>query len=493
MPRSAPSPLTHDSRPVSVVHLSSEYNDLARSGGLAEAVQGLAEYQASSGIPVTVLLPMHRSVRTARRLEPVGQPFSIPMGNGPEDVRLYRVPGASARPAVFVLDHPCFDRPGLYGEGGSDYGDNAWRFALFCRAAVTALPRLVRGPCILHAHDWHTALSLVYLRTLDQLREFSATTRSVLSVHNAGFQGHFPPETMAAIGLPWSLYNYQQLEWWGKVNYLKGGLTFADAVTTVSPTHAHELRTVKGGFGLHDVFLSLRDRLVGIVNGINADEWNPATDRSITARYSVDELSGKKRCKVALQRAFGLPQRARMPLFAMTARLTSQKGLQLIVGTYTMFMLEAQFVFLGTGEARFEQALQEYAARWPDRIGVHLGFSERMEHRLMAGADVYLMPSLYEPCGLAQLRAQRYGAVPLARRVGGLADTIEDGVTGYLFDEYSSEDLLRVGRHVMDHYFDPPSWQRIMREAMSRDFSWGRSAARYLEVYQRMLKAPPVA
>jgi starch synthase len=239
------------------------------------------------------------------------------------------------------------------------------------------------------------------------------------------------------------------------------------------------------------VFISLRNRFTGIINGIDFEEWNPETDKVITARYGREDLRGKKRCKAALQRTFGLPQRSKMPLFVMTARMTSQKGLELIVGEYTLFMLEAQFIFLGTGEPRYEAMLKHYAARWPERISAHLGFTERLEHRLMAGADVYLMPSLYEPCGLAQMRAQRYGAVPLARRVGGLADTVEDGVTGFLFDEYSSEDLLRVARAVMDYYYDEEVWKRLMVSGMSRDFSWEQSGEKYLEVYRRVLADPP--
>jgi starch synthase len=296
---------------------------------------------------------------------------------------------------------------------------------------------------------------------------------------------------MPQVGLPWELFNWRHMEWHGQTNLLKGGLVFSDAIVTVSPTHAHELRTVKGGFGLHDVFISLRNRFTGIINGIDFKEWNPETDRIITARYSKDDLRGKKRCKAALQRTFGLPQRSKMPLFVMTARMTSQKGLELIVGEYTLFMLEAQFIFLGTGEPRYEAMLKHYAARWPERISAHLGFTERIEHRLMAGADVYLMPSLYEPCGLAQMRAQRYGAVPLARRVGGLADTVEDGVTGFLFDEYSSEDLLRVARAVMDYYYDEEVWKRLMVAGMSRDFSWDQSGEKYMEVYKRVLADPP--
>jgi starch synthase len=479
---------------VGIVHLAAEYGWLARTGGLAEAVAGLAATQAAEGIPVAVIIPLHRSVRSsAAGLERVFGPFHVQVGPRTEEARLFRIPAEPGKPKIYCLEHPYFDRAGLYGEGGQDYPDNLQRWAFFCRAALEVLPRVSRSPCVLHCHDWHASLAPVYLRTYHRDQPFARGIRCVLTVHNAGFQGHFPPSAMTELGLPWELFTWQHLEWHDKVNLLKGGLKFSDAVTTVSPTHAHELRTPVGGFGLHDVFLWLGDRFSGIVNGIDMGEWDPSHDPHITAGYSVGDLSGKERCKAALQRSFGLPQRRRIPLFAMTARMTHQKGLELITGDYTLFMLEAQFIFLGTGDAKYESMLKLYEARWPDRISVHLGFSERLEHRLMAGADMYLMPSLYEPCGLAQLRAERYGAVPIARRVGGLADTIEDGVTGFLFDEYSSEDLLRVARHVMDRYHDTPAWEQMMRNAMQKDFSWARSAERYLAVYRRILANPAIA
>jgi starch synthase len=480
--------------PVGVVHLAAEYGWLARTGGLAEAVAGLASTQAAQGIPSAVIIPLHRSVRSAApSLERVAGPFHLQVGPRTEEARLFRIPTEPGKPRIYCLEHPYFDRAGLYGESGMDYPDNLQRWAFFCRAALEVLPRVTRSPCILHCHDWHTALAPIYLRVVHRDQPFADGIRTVLTVHNAGFQGHFAPGGMVEIGLPWELYTWNYLEWYDKLNLLKGGLKFADSVTTVSPTHAHELRTPVGGFGLHDVFLWLGDRFTGIVNGIDMREWDPAADQHITAPYSAADLGGKARCKAALQRSFGLPQRRRIPLFAMTARMTHQKGLELITGEYTLFMLEAQFIFLGTGEGRYEAMLKLYEARWPDRISVHLGFSERLEHRLMAGADIYLMPSLYEPCGLAQLRAERYGAVPVARRVGGLADTIEDGVTGFLFDEYSSEDLLRVSRHVMDRYHDAPAWELMMRNAMAKDFSWARSAEKYDAIYRRVLALPPVA
>lgn len=484
---------TTEQHPVGVVHLAAEYGWLARTGGLAEAVAGIASTQAAQGIPVAVIIPLHRSVRSAASaLERVYGPFQVQVGPRMEEARLYRIPAEPGKPKVYCIESHYFDRAGLYGEQGMDYQDNLQRWSFFCRAALEMLPRVTRSPCVLHCHDWHTALAPVYLRVYHRDQQFAQGIRTVLTVHNAGFQGHYHANGMTEVGLPWDLYTWEFMEWHDKLNLLKGGMKFADAVTTVSPTHAHELRTPVGGFGLHDVFLWLGDRFTGIVNGIDMEEWNPATDTHITAPYSVQDLAGKARDKAALQRSFGLPQKRRIPLFAMTARLTHQKGLELITGEYTLFMLEAQFIFLGTGEAKYEQMLKMYESRWPERVSVHLGFSERLEHRLMAGADIYLMPSLYEPCGLAQLRAERYGAVPIGRRVGGLADTIEDGVTGFLFDEYSSEDLLRVSRHVMDRYEDTPSWENMMKTAMSRDFSWARSGEKYLAVYRRILTSPAI-
>jgi starch synthase len=327
----------------------------------------------------------------------------------------------------------------------------------------------------------------VYLRTLLAGERHARSATTVVSVHNPGYQGHFGPEVMPEIGLPWQLYNWQQLEWYGKVNFLKGGLVFADAVTTVSPTQAKELRTPGGGFGLHHLFVALGDRLIGVLNGIDQRIWNPATDTQITAQYSAEKLEGKRRCKAALQRSFGLPQRRRVPLFGLTGRLVTQKGLDLILGARDLLGSDAQFVFLGSGEPRYEHALVELATAAPNRIGVQLDFTDRLEHRLMAGADIFLMPSLYEPCGLTQMRAQRYGAPPIVRRVGGLADTVDDGATGFAFDGYSSEAFQEAGFRAFRGYAEPTRWQSMVRRGMARDFSWERSVDQYLEVYRRAI------
>lgn len=494
-PAPARSPLqTARGNDVEVVHVVAEYGFYARTGGLAEAVQSLSRYQAITGIRTTVIMPLYRSVRKQGHvLEPVGEPFGVELGGRHDGVQLYRLAEHQDGPQlIFVDNRDCFDREGLYGEGGADYADNARRFALFCLAALDALPRLTRGPVVLHAHDWHAALSILYLRTTFAGDARYDRVSAVLSVHNAGYQGHFPPSVLPEIGVSPALYNFQVLEWYGRVNLLKGGLAFADAVTTVSPTHARELRTPDGGFGLHDVFRGLGDRLIGIANGIDHTAWDPATDLHTVAHYSAADLSGKARCKAYLQQNLGFPQAPRTPLFVMSARLVSQKGIELILRSDLLSASDAQFAFLGQGEPRFVQALREIAGRAPGRVNVNTNFTDAGEHVLIAGGDLLLMPCVYEPCGLTQMRAQRYGVVPVARRTGGLADTIDDGVTGFLFDEYEPPALLGAIARAMHHYANPTAWASLMREGMARDFSWERSEQKYLQVYRRVLAASPL-
>jgi starch synthase len=492
-------PLVHPAtrEAVTVVHMAAELAPFARTGGLGEAVSSLAHFQARAGLNVIILFPLYKQVReVATDLEPVSEKFPVIVGPRTEEAQIFESRELMNNPAngkpriLFIANSLYFDRDQIYGDARGDYPDNHRRYAFFCLAALNILPNIARAPVLLHAHDWHMALAPIYLRVYDAGREFYRRTSSVLTVHNAGYQGHFRTEALADIGLPWDTYNHHQMEWYGRVNLLKGGMAFADAVTTVSPSHAHELRTPAGGFGLHDHFISLRERFVGIVNGIDQGEWDPETDPYITARFSADDLSGKKRCKAALQRIFGLPQRARTPIFGMSARMVYQKGLDLILGSPRFLSLDAQFLFLGQGEKKYIDALSELAQRAPGRIGVETNFTSKQEHRLLAGADILVMPSQYEPCGLTQMRAQRYGALPVARKVGGLADTIEDGITGFLFDSFTTPDFLNACVRAIDHYNHPPVWQAMQREAMSRDFGWERSAARYLDLYRRVLQSP---
>lgn len=474
-----------------IVHLTSEYSPFARSGGLAEAVMGLANFQVRAGAMVVVFVPLYRTVRDfAPDLAPLGRPLRIDLGFRGEEVRFFREVHPPAGPKVVFVDIPeYFNRQGLYGEQGRDYADNARRFALFSRAVLDAIPRLIVGPVLIHAHDWHTSLALMYMRTYAGLRERFVSTPTVLSVHNAGYQGHFPASMLNECGIPPEVFTYRHVEWYGKINFLKAGLTFADMVVTVSPNHATELRTAGGGFGLQEVFQWLGDRFGGVINGIDQQVWDPRTDDQITANYSADDpTTNKAKCKAALQRSFGLPQRRRTPLIGMTGRMVTQKGLDLILNSHLVWNLDAQFVFLGAGEPRYERALTHLASLRPRHVGVQLDFTDRLEHRLMAGADMFLMPSQYEPCGLTQMRAQRYGALPIGRRVGGIADTIEDDLTGFLFDEYTAGAMDWAISRALARFADRDAWEPRMRTAMKRDFGWERAAERYAKVYGQAIR-----
>ena len=471
------------------VHLSAECWPFARTGGLGEAVHGLAAAQAAAGAPTTIVMPLYRLVREAGpALERVGHQFSVSIGSRTEWAFVYGLADQPPGLQVFFIEHPdFFDRPGIYGDVSGDYPDNAVRFAFFCKAAVTALPTIAPNAQVLHAHDWHAALALVYLRTAFAGSPFHDGLATILSVHNAGFQGHYAPETMTELGLSPELYDGQTFEWYNRVNLLKGGLAFSDMVVTVSPTHARELCTAQGGFGLQETFTALGDRLIGILNGIDAAAWNPETDPHIAANYSAAELAGKRRCKAALQHAYHLPERPLVPVFGMSARLVAQKGLDLVLGGDLLEMPDAQFIFLGSGEHRYHEALANLAAQFPDRVVAEFAFTDRLEHRLLAGADLLLMPSLYEPCGLTQMRAQRYGTIPIVRAVGGLQDSVQDGVTGFLFQDYSPAALEDQVRRVLERYVDRDAWRAVIRQAMAQQFGWSQPTQAYAAVYRRAL------
>jgi starch synthase len=480
---------TPGGEPVTVVHVAAEYYPYARSGGLAEAVANLGRYQSAGGVRTLAILPLYRSARqTAGELIEVGGPFRIRIDDREETARLLRQRDERPGTGIYFIEHDgFFDRDRLYGDANGDYPDNHLRYGFFCLAALQALAALVPGPALLHAHDWHAALALVYLRTRHAGDPRYAGVRSVLSVHNAGYQGHYPPAVMGQLGLPAELFTWRHLEWYGKVNVLKGGLVFADRVVTVSPNHAKELKTPGGGFGLQDVFAWLGPRFSGILNGIDQTVWDPGHDALLPAPYTRDDPSGKADCKREVQRLFGVLEDPRAPLLSMAARLVTQKGLDLILQSPALFAMGAQYIFIGAGEPRFEHALTGLAASRPDRIAVNTEFTDQLEHLLIGGADFLLMPCQYEPCGLTQMRAQRYGAIPVVRRVGGLADTVQDGATGFVFEPYHAEALLGAVLRGIDCYANPPEWARLRHNAMDSDFGWERSVERYLDVYRKAL------
>lgn len=481
-----------------VLHLVAEYWPYVRTGGLAEAVRGIADGQARRGVRPVVLLPLHRAVRDrVAGLRPVGATIEVGGGRGRAgaSVQLFDDPdvGRGGPRVLFVGHDPSFDRDGIYGEGNG-YSDNPMRFALLARTALKLLPDLFEAPPVLHLHDWHAALAAVLLRTEFGDDRFYDGVSTVMTVHNAGYQGHLVPSLLPELGLPDEHFDPDGLEWYGLVNLLKGGLHFADAVTTVSPTHARELRTEEGGFGLHHSFSGLGERLTGVLNGIDHDVWDPARDPLLPSRYDVDDPSGKAHCKRVYQERHGLRVDASLPLFAMSARLVEQKGFDLVLNSGILVRPDAQWVILGEGEPRYRDALAAVAARHPDRMIGIFSFTDDEEHRLLAAADGLLMPSLYEPCGLTQMRAQRYGVLPIVRRVGGLADTVEHGVTGFVFDDYQPQALAEAVDAAVRLYRDRDrsQWARRMRAAMARDFGWDQAVHRYEAVYRAARARRPV-
>jgi starch synthase len=454
---------------------------------LGEAVAGLAASQVNSGSAVTVIMPLYRRVReSAIELRSIAPSLSVTTALGPQSVQLFETAVEAGRPRMIFIHHrDSFDREGIYGEGGRDYGDNGHRFALLCAAAIEALPYVAPAARVVHAHDWHAAPALAHLR--DRAHAARGSVLRVLSVHNAAFQGQFDLECIAGLGLRARVESNAAFEWHGRANYLKGGLASANLAFTVSPNHAVELCTPEGGFGLHEQFAALGGRLVGVLNGVDGGAWDPAADPFIASPFARARLAGKAACKSALQRECGLREAHAAPLFAMCTRLTEQKGLDLVLQAGLLGLTDAQFVFVGQGERRYEEALAGLAAAAPDRVALRLDFSDALEHRVIAGADALLMPSLFEPCGLTQMRAQRYGALPVVRRVGGLADTVTDSVTGFVFDEYSPGAFAGAVQRAAVCHAQKRMWRGMVRRAMSRDFDWGRAADEYRTHYRAAL------
>lgn len=468
-----------------VVHLSAEYGDLARTGGLAEAVAGLAGAQARSGSPrAAVIIPLHAAVRASGLLERADLgPIDADPGLGPTPTIWRRVPRVG-QDDLFALELPGFDRAGVYGEGGHDYPDNPVRFAAFVRAALGVLPVVAPAVRILHVHDWHTAFAPAYLRTRLAGRRFYDQIATVLTVHNGAYQGRFGREGLARLDLPPEVVDALEPDREGRLSWLELGVRFADMVTTVSPTHAEELRTPLGGFGLHHHFLGLGDRLIGLRNGIESSRWDPAHDPALAAPFDADRPEGRARCRAELERELAFADDG-APLVAVIARLVAQKGVDLLLdGTVVERFPEVRLVVVGDGSPDYAERLRALAARFPDRVRAPLPFDGALERRVLAGADLLLVPSLYEPCGLVQLHAQRYGAVPVVRRVGGLAETVTDGLNGFVFGEYSIPALADALGRALEARRDGARWAALVERAMRQDVGWGRAVGGYQNVYR---------
>ena len=467
-----------------ILMVASEAAPFAKTGGLADVVGSLPAALKSLGHEVAVLMPRYAAVdlETARRVYD-----SLPLWLPPDryDTSLYLIQRET--PFYFLDCPPLFDRAGLYGEGGLDYPDNHVRFAVLALAAL-AISRYVFRPDIIHGHDWQAGLVPVYLRSIYANDPTFLAIRTLFTVHNVGYHGLFPPKVLNQIGLAdTSVFRPDGLEFFGKVCYLKGGLSFSDALNTVSPAYAREIQTPEYGFGLDGVLRARGDVLTGILNGVDYAEWHPQTDRFIAAHYSSADLSGKRVCKQDLANEFGLPAEAMdAPLIGIVSRFTSQKGTDLIAEIADAMVGEGFYLAaLGAGEPQYEELFLAMAARHPGRIAVRVGYDNALAHKIEAGADLFLMPSRYEPCGLNQIFSLKYGTVPVVRATGGLDDTIEPG-TGFKFWQYSGGALLDALRAARAAFADPDGWRAMMLAGMAKDFSWSVSAAEYSRLYQHL-------
>ena len=467
-----------------ILMVASEAAPFAKTGGLADVVGSLPAALKALGHEVAVLLPRYARVdlKAARRVYD-WLPVWLPPRRFNTSVYLIE----RETPFYFLDCPPLFDRPELYGEGGVDYPDNHIRFAVLAQGAL-AFCRRVWRPDILHGHDWQAGLAPVFLRTMFANDPTFMGMRTLFTVHNLGYHGLFPPSALAEIGLAGTdAFQSAGLEFFGNVCYLKGGLNYADALNTVSPNYAREIQTAEYGFGLDGVLRARSQVLSGILNGVDYEQWNPETDQHIAANYSSADLSGKRICKQDLLNEFGLPPEAMdAPLIGIVSRFTSQKGADLIPHVADGLAAAGYYmVALGSGEPQYEQLFQEIAARHPGRIGVRIGFDNRLAHKIEAGSDLFLMPSRYEPCGLNQIYSLKYGTVPVVRATGGLDDTIEAG-TGFKFWQYAGDALLGALHAAREAFADSERWRAIMLAGMAKDFSWKVSAAEYARLYERL-------
>jgi starch synthase len=471
-----------------ILFVASEVAPWSKTGGLADVAGALPRALAARGHAVTVVTPRHAAI------DPSGEALA-PLHAA------VRVRGEAT--TLWVKDGPvrtCFveheryfgSRRGLYGEGHREYADNGERFAYLARAALAVPAALGLKPRILHVNDWQTGLLPFLLRHEHARDPGLAGARTVFTIHNLAYQGVFPKQVVPALGLPWEVFRYEAMEFFDRLSFMKAGLTYADALTTVSPTYAREILTPQGGAGLDGLLRHRQADLTGILNGIDVQEWDPARDPHLAAPYSARDLSGKARCKAALQAELGLPARPDVPLLGVVSRLTEQKGMDLIAAALPAITArELQVAVLGSGEPIYQEALRRAAREHPGRVAVRIGFDEPLAHRIEAGADLFLMPSRFEPCGLNQMYSLRYGTVPVVRAVGGLADTVEDydgwsRGTGFRFTEYAPHALVTAVRRALDVFRDRRAWRGLVARGMAEDNSWERSAGRYEALYRRL-------
>jgi len=477
-----------------VAFLASEAIPYVKTGGLGDVVGSLPHYLTRLGLETSLFLPLYLDVKKKNlALTPVAEIRASWQG---KEVICPLWEDKSSEFRVFFLQHDgYYSREGIYGTSMGDHPDNAERFAFYSLFSLLAMKTLNFKPDIIHAHDWQAALSLAYLRYLFKNDPFFKGIKSLFTIHNLAYQGLFPPEIIGRIHLPPDVLNWQEMEFYGQVNFLKAGLVYADAISTVSPTYSREIQQPEFGFGLDGVLRERAKVLFGLLNGIDISSWDPATDPHLPYHFHRQDLSGKKKCKAELLRLFNFsPDAGANALAGMVSRLADQKGFDLLASSLDeLFSLGLRLVILGQGDKKYQDLLLNLQEEKKDFLGVKIAFDESLAHLIIAGSDLFLIPSRFEPCGLTQMYSLRYGTIPVVRAVGGLEDTIEefDPVTlkgnGFKFKEYSVAGLIAAVKRALAIYKQPALWFRLIQNAMASDFSWERAAREYAQLYQRII------
>lgn len=497
-----------------IVFVTTEAVPFAKTGGLADVCGALPIRLAARGHQCSVIMPAFQQVHEAGlEIEPTDISFAVTLRENVVGGRLLKSRLPEGDVPVYFIDQPqYFSRPQLYGDHNGDYQDNCERFAFFCRGVLQAISRLGLEPDVVHCNDWQAGLIPAYVRSEFENHAWMPRTSTVMTVHNLAYQGQFPHWDMVLTGLDWSYFNPAGMEFYGKLNLLKTGLVFADAISTVSPQYSKEIQTQEHGCGLEGVLASRNKDLFGIINGVDYQHWDPEKDHYLPSRFSIETWAeGKSQNRSSIRQEFGLADDPNIPLIGLVGRLADQKGWDLIIEAMRQMIEEdrpLQWAVLGTGQPRYHEALEDLSTRFPGHIALKLGFSNALAHRIEAASDIFLMPSQYEPCGLNQLYSLRYAAVPIVNPTGGLADTVVDTTaetlaagtaTGFYLKDYSTEGLMEtIWRAALVRWDDWSTWKRIVETGMRQDWSWRRSAAQYEHLYSETRlkksarqKAPP--
>lgn len=481
---------------IKVAFLSSEVFPYSKTGGLADISGALPRFLQKSGrVDVKVFSPLYRQVKNQNRdLKPIAQNLKVSLSGASINFSLFEA-DRTGFPTIFISNDDYFDRDFLYGTEEGDYQDNGLRFAFFCRASFEAMKHLSFQPDIVHAHDWQAALTAAYLKFHFQNDDFFRSTRSVFTIHNLAYQGLFDKGILGQADLPPWLYNMNDLEYYGRVSFIKAGILYSSAVTTVSRKYSLEIQTPEFGFGLDGLIRTRAESVFGILNGIDYEFWDPASDKSLPANYTPEDLTGKKACKKVLNETFGLSPDPAIPIAGMVTRLAGQKGLDLVCQAIDrIFASGIKLVILGTGEKSIQDYLEKVARKYPYQLGLKIAFDDALARLIYAGSDMFLIPSSYEPCGLTQMYSLKYGTIPVVRATGGLDDTISEfdplsgQGNGFKFVPYKPEALVQTLEKAVKNYQRPEIWSKLVTNAMACDFSWEKSAEQYISLYSDLVK-----